>query len=382
MPADVQQAWSDYQESIESLYGRSSRELIAADEVGIQEEASEEAVVTALERSAALGVAIQENLDDPGVEQRELAILQLSAAAVVDLSVANDLALNAAAGESPAEVGGGGGAAAAMAPIGQPELTNQLASVTAALEASPAEGIWAAIRAGGSSDDSVNPRDALEAAVDSALAGVCGDAAEAGSQTFRGLIKLPGTELADAASKAVAVVFGAISDEVGHLLKRAVRFLLKGLEKLLALFGSSTESAFKKVVEWADGLGEDGVKDLLERLYGSEAAKARLRAAIQAAPATSETKMENAAEALKSLETKFGAQMNIVKRIAWLVDKIHGWLWAAAPPWSQLGVTLGYLSATAYVVFAGGDYADWGDEDGGSVNFVPGVESIVSGALT
>ncbi|HEU5142744.1 MAG TPA: hypothetical protein VFU04_06250, partial [Solirubrobacterales bacterium] len=124
-----------------------------------------------------------------------------------------------------------------------------------------------------------------------------------------------------------------------------------------------------------------GVEDLLKRLYGFDAAKTRLRAAIQAAPATSEAKMDDAAKSLMSLETKFSKQMDIIERVAWLVNRIHGWLWTAAPPWSQLGVTLGYMSATAYVVFSGGDYADWGDEDGGLVNFVPGIESIVADAL-
>ncbi|HEU5142517.1 MAG TPA: hypothetical protein VFU04_05105, partial [Solirubrobacterales bacterium] len=212
MPADVQQAWSDYQESIASLYGQSPKTLIAMERAEISEEPSDEAINTALERSEALGIAIQKNLDEPGVEQRELAILQLSATAVVDLSVAHDLAVGASASESSprSQFAGGVAEATEMAPGDQSALTNELAGVAAILEAPPAKGIWAAIVAGGAPDGAANSREALEAAVDSALADVCTEAAEAGSKTFGGLIKLPGTELADAAGKAVAAVFGAI----------------------------------------------------------------------------------------------------------------------------------------------------------------------------
>lgn len=382
MSAAAQQAWGEYREAIEALYSRSTRELIEMEGVGIAGEPSDEAIETALEGSDALSGAIQSDLDSAGAEQRELAILQLSAAAVVDLSVAHDLALNAGAEEAQPEFEATEWAVEGVEapPPGEPALTDELAVVGPILDVEPGAGIWAAISAGGAPAEPGNYRENLEKAVDAALDGICGDAAKVGTKTFHGLLTLPGVDLAQVAGSGVASVFDGIDSESDrYLLRRAARFVLKGLEKILSVFGTNTQAVFKKVVAWAEGLGEDGIRTFLERIYGMKGAQERLHASIKAS--ASEEKMDAAKVSLEGLETKFGKQMSIIGKLVWLVDKIRAWLWAAAPPWSQLGVSLGYLSATAYVVSAGGDYVDWGEPDGGWMNLVPGVEGIVEEAV-
>src|SRR6188472_719790 len=91
---EVARAWGAYRESIAELYEQDVDWLIS--QRGEMAEApSEGAVEHSLDRSEKLGAAIVSHLESEGSEQRELAILQLSAAAVIDLSVADDLARRA-----------------------------------------------------------------------------------------------------------------------------------------------------------------------------------------------------------------------------------------------------------------------------------------------
>ena len=65
--------------------------------------------------------------------------------------------------------------------------------------------------------------------------------------------------------------------------------------------------------------------------------------------------------------------------------RIRGWVspWVIGLlPWGPPLLTGAYLGTVGYTVCAGGDYVDWyrtGDE--GLLNFVPGVRSVVHGAL-
>src|SRR3954451_9504954 len=93
------EAWGAYRGAIEELYRRDAGELIEAQSVEMREPPGYEAIDAALELSDRLEAAITESFATGNPEQRELAMLQFTAAATVDLSVAHDLARQAAATE-------------------------------------------------------------------------------------------------------------------------------------------------------------------------------------------------------------------------------------------------------------------------------------------
>lgn len=362
---NVARAWGAYRQAIEELYQQSIDSLVSA-QGEMTEVPTEEAVDSAADRSNELRTAIASNLDAKNSDDRELAMLQLSAAAAIDLSVAHDLAQHAEETDSEA--------------FAAPALSSNLGDVVTILEVPPEAGIWGAIVAGGAPATPASSRDILKGASDSALTGIRDDASATATTTFKGLIGLPGDQLLAAAGQAFSSVFDLVSDKLSWILKKAVKLVANGIAKLLAVFGSSADDVRKKISEWATGLDESGVKDLLGKLYGTENAGAELRSAIEGAPPTSEANMSAAAVSLEGLETKFHRQMEVIGKVASLVSKVRAWLWAVAPPWSQIAVATAYTGATGYVVFAGGDYVDWNDGDG-ILNLVPGVKSIVEDAV-
>jgi hypothetical protein len=387
---NVSAAWDSYLGAIEELYGAGRATLIkgGAKLARLPPEPDQEAafrVDATLKRSDALRWAIVANLgvdgeadqsaeqgrDHGGSERRELAMLQLAAAAVADLGIAHDLA-RFAPETNPED-------------FAEPGLADTLGEVSAILEAPPEDGLWSLIIAGGAPAAPNGTVEALIAASDSALNGIRDEAGRTAMVTLGNPLEMLAGLPLQAANKTVAELVGLVDGAISWVLRKAVEFVLSGIAKILALFGEKADAARAKVAEWATApLGETAVVKLLGRLYGIGQASADLRAAIIAAPASHEAKLRAATVELSKLETKFRRQMRTIAKVAKAVGKVSPWLLAATSPvapWGPLVVATAYTATTGYLVFAGGDYIDWPNQDGGLLDLVDGVRTMVNNAV-
>lgn len=168
-----------------------------------------------IDRSAELGQAAAHVLQTGGAEQRELAQLQLLAAAAADLAVANDLAQHAE-----------GGAAEAVAERG-PALPAALADLRAILDASP-EGGLSALAGQEPTERAVGPsnpqeaREALHKAAGAALDDIRDDAARAVQAALSALLEIPAPPLQEAAQAVFHELMTRVSQGLSALLARAV----------------------------------------------------------------------------------------------------------------------------------------------------------------
>lgn len=367
----VSAEWGAYRRAIKELYGADPDELIRAP-TEMVELPAEKAIDETIKISNRLGAVIFQNLDARVTEQRELAMLQLLAAAAVDFSIAHDLARHAEG--LPEEL------------FEEPGLAGTLGEVIAILEAPPETGIWGAIKAGGAPPPPADHASALRATIDSSLTDIRDQAGATATVSLGSLLEMPASLLLEAASRPVGKLFGMVDGSIQWILRKAVKFVLNGIAKLLAVFGRKADAVRGKVAEWAGTpLGEQGAKALLERLYRTGTAGAELRVAVKSAGPGKEKQMLRAVDELKDLETKFHMQMQTTGSVVTAIGRISPWLLAAASllgaPWAPLVLATVYTGVTGYVVFAGGDYIDWPNQDGGLLDLVPGVRSMVSDAI-
>ncbi len=328
---NVSASWDYYLDAIEQLYGASRPMLLkgGAELAKLPPEPDRETtfkVDTVLKRSAEMRWAIMANLGAEGTEQRELAMLQLAAAAVADLGIAHDLARLAPETDPQA--------------FTEPGLGDTLGEVSAILEAPPEDGLWSLIISGGAAAASNGPAEALVVASDAALMGIRDEAGRAATVTLGNPLEMLAGLPLQAANMTVGQLVGLVDGAISWVLRKAVEFVLSGIAKILALFGEKADAARAKVAEWATKpLGETAVVHLLDRLYGVGQASADFRAAIVAAPAGHEARMRAATAKLENLETKFRRQMRTIAKVAKAVGKVSPWLLAATSPvapWAHL----------------------------------------------
>lgn len=378
---DVSAAWRPCLDVIEKLYKDSIATLVRG-QTAMRKVPAKPVVDAALKCSDQLGAATAANLNAKGSEQRELAMVQLLAAATVDFGIAHDLARH---GEIRDETLVGPEPFTDPAAFSEPGLGGVLGEAIPVLEAPPAEGLWTLIVAGGAPSEPASPSEELTAAADSALIGIRDEAGETATVTLGNPLEaLAGLPL-QAADKTVGELVGLVDGAISWVLRKAVAFVLKGIAKLLAVFGSKANAVRAKVAEWADSaLGENAVVGLLDRLYRTKPTSAELSAMVAAAPPSKEAQMRAATGDLEKLETKFRRQMQAIAKVAKVVGKISPWLLALVSPvapWGPLIVATAYTATTGYLVFAGGDYIDWPNQTGGLLDLVYGVRSMVEDAV-
>ena len=113
----------------------------------------------------------------------------------------------------------------------------------------------------------------LKDAVNTAVDKIAGDAKTAASTTVKGLTGIPSADLIKGLGDGVEKVFKQLGEKVNWLKRKALAFVLKAIQKLLAVFGTNTEAIRKKIEDWVGDLDEDKVSGLLQRLYGVDTLK-------------------------------------------------------------------------------------------------------------
>jgi hypothetical protein len=151
------------------------------------------------------------------------------------------------------------------------------------------------------------------------------------------------------------------------------------VDKLLAVFGTKADKVRERIGKWLDELDEDKVKGLLTRLYDVDALKAayakRLDDGGSTIPPDREAKVR---EDLAKLAAKWHKQTAAIDFIGGLVPHARKWIFTIAPI-GPIAYSAVFLLATGYVVFMGGDYVDWRDEE--LLDLVDGVGYLVDDAV-
>jgi hypothetical protein len=364
---DYATAWQEYESAVIGLgFGAEGETFRPAGERDPDEAADQ-----ALAASGRMHDVLVAQLDTDDREQRELASAKLQAAAAVDIDAANRLLRLADASEAafgPLDAG--------AAELSEPELA-QLSEV---LATPPTAGLAAAGSAGESGSPFAGPAEAADvtSSANDAIDKILADASGTAATVFGQVVSLPGDAMAQAAGKAVDAIFQTIGQNASGLIKKAVKLLLKGIEKALAVFGSNSDAARKKVADWAKDVDTDHVSAWLGRLYHVDDVKARIAKIVEDSANASDEQRKSAADSAAKLASKLGKQMRVISLLSKALGYAKAWL-MTLQPYGPLGVATGCAAAVGYSVYAGWDYLDAGGAEW--LNLVAGVPAVVDEAL-
>jgi hypothetical protein len=367
-----EEAWAEYRGAIGALYEthpdaiaeRGSAQITASDDL----EARADAVV---ERSEQLAREAAVGLESERQDVRELAELQLVAAAALDLIVADDL-VGQADGQQVTEPERGSTLPAATAELFAVLDAPQSAGIAGVL------GDESQIERGGDPSDPVAAKQRLLESVKTTIDDIVTDAGKGGSAIVTGVLELPAAPLAEAASAALHEVLGQIGDNVSRLIQRAVRLVVKAIEKLFAILGKETErEAREEAAEWMKKLKEGEILgSVLAFLYEPDRLKQEVEAGLADSSADADAFNKRVHE-LERLSDRFGKQRKIVQWLARGLALIRKWLFGIQP-WGPVAAVGAHLVAFGYIVYLGGDYVDWYRADRARLNFVTGVRQIAA----
>ena len=324
----------------------------------------EKAVDELLARSDGLREQLSGHLTAGNVEERELAALQLQTAAAIDL----DQAIRLAGAEE-------GAVEATLAADRWDEANAILATPTA-------EGISAVLGHrpdagfGATAADRKKP---LHEEVAATIDAIVADAGKASATTVKGLAGIPGDKLKLALGDSLDKVFSRLGEAANWLKRKAVALVRKAVEKLLAVFGTKADKIRERIGKWLDDLDEDAVKGLLKRLYGVDALKAAYAKQLEDGGSDMPPDQDaRAREDLAKLAAKWHRQTTAIDFIGGLVPLAKK-LILPITPIGPIAYSAIFLIATGYVIFMGGDYVDWRDEE--LLDLVDGVGYVVDDAL-
>jgi hypothetical protein len=350
------EVWSEYKHAMSGLTPAT------LSEGDVPPKPEEEQVDRLLDASDKLGASLTESLADERGDVREMAALQLQAAAAIDIDRANALA---AADD-------GQGLSATLSSGDWTEIDRILSTPTE-------DGILAVVVLERGFEATAADAGTLEDAVNAAIDAIAGDAAKAATTTTKGITGIPGDALKKAFGDGVEKVFHGLGEKVNWLKRKAIELVLKAVKKLLAVFGSSTEKVREKIGKWLDDLNEEKVKGLLQRLYGVDALKAGYAERLQKAGAIPDGRDQAARKELDTLKAKWHTRTSVIDTVGGIIPFARNWIAGLAPPIGLIAYTLAFALATGYVVLAGGDYLDWRENDG-LLDMVEGVGYVVDRA--
>lgn len=356
--AQVPDEWRSYRDALPSSFAATLDD--DADQPLFDEKAADEL----LARSDALGKAIAEHLGAERGDEREMAALQLQAAAAVDVDGANTLAAMDEDGAYEAALS-----------------SESLRDIDTILSTPTENGISAVLALADDGFDATASRpgtlrDVMNATVDN----IVRDAERAAKTTVGGLTGFAELELATQIGKGVGEAFDLLGDKLSWLKRKALALVLRAIEKLLAIFGPSAEGARQKIASWAGDLEEGKVIGLLQRLYAVETLKAQFGSRIaKVEGATAGSRDLAARDELKTLEGKWHLRTNVIDTLGGIAAHARTWI-LPLTPYGPIAYGTGFGLATGYVVLAGGDYLDW-HAGKGLLNLVEGVGAIVDRAV-
>jgi len=380
----VASAWEAYRGAIAALLEPAAAEMVE------DVQRSEGLVEAAVGASARLGDEVATLLEADAPVVRELAVLQLNAAAVVDLAAADYLAGLAHGSDDvppldePPPV--------QELPASEQEQARARAALARDLEAADPilrtePGAWPPVIIGGA-PVSGGRRQLLELEAGRSLERISGDAVHAAQEVFLGgVLALALPHVLSACRTPIDDVFGNAARVVGPRLKRvALKLVHQGVRKLFAVFGSGAKQVKEQVQEWVEerlqAWGVNATRARVERwikddLYEIEAIETHLAAVIE--DASGDAKMPAATIELVHLARRFGDHMRVLE---WLVSKLRRiapWIVTLGHVWGTIGLAAGYVAGTGFAVLSGGDYVDWRGSQS-LFDLVPGVQAIVEQA--
>lgn len=359
-----------YQEAIANLYAQSVKDLAerGGGDITAAPDLEDRADVV-INRSQELGQALVLGQASADPEQRELAQLQLLAAAALDLHIASDLVRRAEEGV-PEEV--------VERDAALPSAVVKLQDI---LNAEPEKGMAGLLkdqleRTKGPS----HPQEAkqeLRDAVEGALIDIRDDTVKVGQAAFTNLMQLPAPAVKEAANVVLAELMTKVGEGIAKLVNKAVSLIIQAIEKIWQALGKDVQDkARKQAAEWIEDLQKGTLfGTLLDKLYETERILKHTDEQLAKAPRSLEAARYNkASQQVADLATRFRKQ---TQTITWL---LHGLSWArpwimAVEPVGPLALTAGYVITIGYIVYLGGDYVDWFRTE--RLNVVPGVRSVV-----
>jgi hypothetical protein len=365
-----------YQESIAALYGGTVTSMAERGEGNINAAPDlADRAQAVIDRSQELGQAAAANLEASDPDQRELAQLQLLAAAAIDLHVANDLVQLAE--DVPSDVAERGAT-----------LPGAITELRAILDVDPNAGMSSlmigAIERAASPSDPEEARQALRDAVEAALIDIRDGAASIGQATLNNLFKLPTAAIEAAAKVAIDDVMAKLKENVVKLVNKAVSLIALAVDKILEALGKDVQDeARQKAAEWLKDLQEGTLfATLLDKLYEPERIRKDIDEQITAVPNGSDAaRFNTASQQIGELAQRFNKQTKTITLLLSGLAYVTPWI-MGVEPWGPLALTAGYSTLIGYIVYAGGDHADWfRTGSSGRLNFVPGVRTVVRQSL-
>ena len=327
-----------------------------------------------LERTAGLDLASGD------ADVRELAAVQLAAAAALDLAAAADTL----------RLGGGAEAAALDEDAGgESEFMTTYAQLRGVLEAETALGARQAFDthgAGGGEpaalEEDDDPVAGLREAVKTAVSKIADDAAAIGGHAIDGLVELPQDALLSAFGEAADKLLGHLLNRAKRLVRTAIKHVVKAASKLLRLLGKHEKVARAWLAKKLGGVTRDKLVEFaVDRVLEVDRLRDELDAALAGPGQAPDEQLEAARREVGSLADRFGRHELVIRVLANLLGKVRSWLLGLAA-WAAAAVAGVYVLMLAYGVWVAGDFLDWyRTETEGRLDLVSGVRSVVLGAV-
>ncbi len=321
---DFESSWAEYQRAVAALYEQPVADMVDAAEGDVPRATDlEDRAQAVLDRSEELGQTAADNLasaDDPA--QRELAELQLLAAAAFDLAVANDLVRRDAA--VPDEV--------AERP---PMLPGAVAELKAILDAPPSGGMPSLMEDALVIDLSALPSDpqaskqALKGAASKAVTDIRDDAASGGETAFQGIVGIGTAPLQQATKVAIDGLLAALPEGISGLVRRAARLVVQAIDKVLKLLGEDAQDAAReKVAGWIENLQQGTLfETLLDKLYETDRIQEEVNGLVDGASDTLDPDSYNtASQQVSELAGGFRKQRRVVSWVVRGLTFASGWV--------------------------------------------------------
>lgn len=375
--SDSPATWTTYQAAIGALYDRPAAEsaLRGGGEVAASADLADRAQAV-IDQSREMGLATAARLGAAEADRRELAGLQLMAAAAADLAMASDL-MRAAEDTVPADVAQRG-----------PAFSSALNALGPVLSASPEAGMrglmgaeLAAVRTGAPADLPA-ARQALRDSVEVTMPSIRDGAATAAQALIVGLTTLPLPPIQSAVSAAAQEILTRLAGSVSLIVRRAADLVASAITKILDAIGpAAAGEARNQAAQWLREIQQGGLLgNILDKLYEPNRIRADVDRLIETDGVAVEA-LNAAGRSVQELRTKFSKQKDVLIWVA------RGLAWARAwilglQPWGPIALTTAYLGGIGYTVYLGGDYIDWfrtGPSE--RLCFVPGVRTVVRQAI-
>lgn len=371
MPTRYEDAWGAYQDALAALYGRDEAPVAERADRTVRAGADLEARAdTVIERSGELGSAAEAGLATDDVAVRELAELQLVAAAALDLAVADDLARADEDGAGVAQRGG----------VPLPQELFEILGI-------PQEAGIAAVlgwdRSGERWSGTGDPRKDVLTAANAVLEDILDETAKASGTLTVGLLAIPALPPLKEAGAAVGhELLERLGKQLSLVLRKAVALVVKAIEKIAMALGPIVcDAAREEAVDWLTRVQRGEVlRALLTWLYEPERIAAEVRGLVADSRADQQALREITSR-LDELGSRFGKQGKAIEWLARGLALVRGWL-LGLQPWGPVVLVSAHVTALGYIVYLGGDYADW-YRTGSSrrLDFVPGVRAAVRQGL-